>query len=201
MQEDATPLTRGEFKQDMKRLANELAQLKVSSPTKITKPAKPKPSIDKKHGDKIEALERRIRRMEKKIKTLERQLKSKTMKKSTTKAKRKTIRRKRKVAPDKMIFPTGEEYDIRNWNDIVKSTMSYLLNNGKFNLTDHLRGFVNTEPKTLAGKDYRNHWKMEKYYIELHGSAQNHIDRADLILKSHKINPEKIKYEEKPKVS
>ena len=112
--------------------------------------------------------------------------------------KKKTKIRKNKsvqTPPIKMIFPTGEIYEIKKWNMLVQSTVKHLVDSSKFTLREEFKSYVNTEPKRASGKDYILSKQIDGYYVELLGSAKTHQSQVDKILSMHGIDPESIKYE------
>ena len=100
-----------------------------------------------------------------------------------------------KHPPKKMIFSTGEIYEINRWNMLVQTTIKYLLLYNKFKLEEKFKSYVNTDPYRVSGKDYITPQKVGNYYVELHGSAQNHYDRVTTLLLAHGIDPNSVKYE------
>ena len=100
-----------------------------------------------------------------------------------------------KQPPKKMIFSTGEIYEIEKWNVLIQATVKYLLLYNKFKLEEKFKSYVNTDPYRASGKDYIIPQKVGNYYVELHGSAQNHYDRVTTLLRSHEIDPNSVKYE------
>ena len=97
--------------------------------------------------------------------------------------------------PSKIIFKTGESYNIVRWFEIVPKTVKYLVKTGKFTLTDEVKNFVNTTPRTKNGSRYQYIQQVNGYYVNKYGTTNQLKDRVKLLLKSCGIDPNSALYE------
>ena len=136
---------------------------------------------NKLHDNKIEILERRIDNLE--------DIVAKLLEKSGE-----IVVPTPNDPPENITFATGHSYEIKHWFEIVPETVKYLIEIGKFNLSEKMKDFVNTEPRTRSGKKYQHDLHASGYHINKYGSIKQCKERVTILLNECGIDPNSITY-------
>lgn len=99
--------------------------------------------------------------------------------------------RNKTYRPIKMIL-NHKVYKIVKWNNITQIAVKHLLHMGIFKFQDKFAKYIN-EGSFDTGKYYNREVLTDKYYINLHGSAEQFREQTSEILKEHGFDPSLVK--------